>query len=142
MTSVRVSPVVSHVATWARWSGHVLAGGRRWCVLLMVRIVAVLAVALRMGTVAGWEIVGARGTGMWIARVSGVWRWHARVGLHVRRHVVTGRRRRMSLLLGLLVMLGWDGYVRRWTVGVGTTVGWSRLRIARGGNWSRGRSCD
>lgn len=142
MTSVRVSPIVSHVAAWARWSGHILAGGWWWCVLLMVRIVAVLAVALRMGAVTGREIVGAWRTGVWVARVSGVWRWHARVGLHVRWHVVTGRRRRMSLLLGLLMMLGWNGYVRRWTVSIGTTVGWSWLRIARGGDWSRGRSCD
>lgn len=119
-----------------------MAGGWWWCVLLMVRIVAVLAVALRVGAVPGWEIVRARRTGVWVARVSGVWRWHARVGLHVRRHVVAGRRRRMSLLLGLLVMLRWDGYVRRWTVGVGTTVGWSWLRISRGRDWSRSRSCD
>lgn len=136
--TVAVGIVVSHVATGTGRTRHVLARWWRWSVLLMVRIVAVLAVALRMGSVPAGEIVGTWWTGVRISGVAGVGRWHSRVGLHVRRHVMAGWRRRMSLLL---MVLRWYGHVRGRTVGIGATVlllRWGWLRIGR--CW--GRSCD
>lgn len=72
VTAVRIGTVVSHVATGTGRPRHVLARWGRRSVLLMVRVVAVLAVALRMCSVPAGQIVGTWRAGVRISGIAGM----------------------------------------------------------------------